>query len=225
MLLRLNGRRTMEAPVGFVGLRDAADMVGRKVSGASWRPIAEVDPNDIACKLNAVIEQVITLIAERCERGEIAAAYRSVAGGADSLDRTAWQAPHWRNYFATGTIDLDLPLIDEKGRPNPNGYTARCAREIFLRRDDLEGSLDRQFGKPAPAPRKSPGRKPGSAPKMKLAQEAIEALWPNGPPPIAKLPSRFLCDRVMKWLREHRHVVGNDAPSDRVILRAAGRAR
>jgi hypothetical protein len=42
------------------------------------------------------------------------------------------------HYFATGTIDLDLPLVDVKGRPNVHGHTARCTCEIFVRRDGLD---------------------------------------------------------------------------------------
>jgi len=30
-----------------------------------------------------------------------------------------------------------LPLLDESGRPNANGFTARCPCEIFVREDDL----------------------------------------------------------------------------------------
>jgi hypothetical protein len=136
----------MEPPTGFVALRDAADVVGRKVSGPSWRPIgntvdydAHVRDRDAfraAYNLDADGNRVITLIAEQCEAGGIAAAYRSVTGGADSLDRSVWQLPCWRNYFATGMIDLDLPLLDEEGRPN---NTARCTREVFVRRQDLDG--------------------------------------------------------------------------------------
>ena len=179
-----------EAPIGFVSLCDAIDIVGAKVIGKQWRPMAEIVSEIIAAKqkekpridainaqvktraemhkrvqpeaqidleaeaqtLNQIqvqaeaqyeaiqlpeIDRVIKLVAERCEAGEIAAAYRSIAG-ADSLDRAVWQTPHWRNYFATGTIDLDLPLLDDKLRPDPNGRTARCTREVFLRKDDLE---------------------------------------------------------------------------------------
>jgi hypothetical protein len=53
------------------------------------------------------------------------------------------QSPHWRNYFATETIDLDLPLLDEKDRPllDAKGNfkkLVRCTREIFLRRHDFD---------------------------------------------------------------------------------------
>ena len=138
----------MEPPIGFVALRDAVDVVGRKVNGPGWRPIgntadydAHVHDRDAfraAYNLDADGDRVITLIAEQCEAGGMATAYRSLAG-ADSLDRGVWRLPCWRDYFATGTIDLDLPLLDEQGRPNTNGYTARCTREVFVRRQDLDG--------------------------------------------------------------------------------------
>jgi hypothetical protein len=65
---------------------------------------------------------------------------------------------HWRNYFAAGTIDLvDLPLLDEKGRPVMDGRTVpRCTREIFLQQD----SLDRFIAKLQP-PTVAASRYPG----------------------------------------------------------------
>lgn len=104
-------------PPGFVALGEAVEMVGRKVG-------ADLD--------------VYLMIAEACESGKVAAAYRSDIGGADDLDCSVWQLPHWRSFFETGTIDLDLPLLDGRRRPNPSGFTARCTREIFVRRDSLD---------------------------------------------------------------------------------------
>jgi len=126
----------MEAPIGFIPLRDAVDMVGRKLFGTAWRSLGEVTGEDVELKRNLEVERVITIIAERCESGEIAAAYRSITG-ADSLDRAVWQKPHWRNYFVTGEINLELPLLDVQGRPNADGFKASCTREIFVRKDDL----------------------------------------------------------------------------------------
>jgi hypothetical protein len=123
-------------PLGFVPLRAAADVVGRKVAGADWRPIDEIDAIAIACNLDPDVGRIITMIAERCEAGEIGAAYRSVTG-VDDLDRSVWQSPCWRNYFTTGTIDLDLPWL-VNGRPVTDGSTVRCTREIFVRRQDLD---------------------------------------------------------------------------------------
>ena len=114
----------MGPPIGFVRLHDAVDIVGRKPFGW-WRSINELCASPfgegsgadvIALGLYPDVDYVVTMIAEACEAGEIAAAYRSVTGGADNLDRNVWQGPHWRNYFAAGEIDLDLPLLDDKRR-------------------------------------------------------------------------------------------------------------
>jgi hypothetical protein len=136
----------MEPPIGFVRLRDAIYAVGDKIFGSEWclgQSAAErlFDPKP---------EHVISMIAEWCEAGEIAAVYRSITG-VDHLDRSVWRRPHWRHYFSDGTIDLDLPLVDENLRPNPDGYTARCTREIYLRRDDLD-RLIATLSKPNPKP-------------------------------------------------------------------------
>lgn len=147
----------METPIGFVPLRDAADIVGRKLRGDKWRPIAEANGETIISKLDPEIDLVIRTIAERCEAGDISTAYRSI-NGAESLDREVWQRPHWRSYFARGAIDLDLPLLDGDLRPNPNGYMARCTREIFVRRDELDrcmATLPKPGGKPPAAARAS----------------------------------------------------------------------
>jgi hypothetical protein len=142
----------VEAPLGNVPVRKAADEVGCKLYGSNWRPLDEVLPApvgpfnlirgadvDAACKLAPEVERVITMIAEACEKGEITSAYRSVTGGAEILDRSVWQQPHWREFFTTGEIDLwDLPLLDEKLRPTADGRTAgRCRREVFVRREHL----------------------------------------------------------------------------------------
>lgn len=170
----------MDPPIGFVPLRDAADVVGRKIYGSSWRPISTADDYDVhvraynvfrafrpisdydahvrardtvraAPNLDADRNHVITLVAEQCEAGEIATAYRSLAGATD-LDRDVWRLPCWQNYFDAGTINLDLPLLDANGQPNPNGFTARCTCEIFVRRQDLDcfvASLSKQTIKPS----------------------------------------------------------------------------
>jgi hypothetical protein len=90
-----------------------------------------------AFKSGPEVDRVIKMLAEQFESGEIATAYRTLVG-ADALDPEVWRRPCWRSYFAAGTIDLDLPLLDEEGRPNQNGYTARCTREVFVRRQDLD---------------------------------------------------------------------------------------
>jgi hypothetical protein len=132
-------------------------MVGRKLYGSSWRPLSKINADNIATKLNPKVDRVITMIAEQCEAGEIAAAYRSVTGGVDGLARDVWQVPHWRNYFATGTIELDLVLLDDNGRPNANGFTGRCTREVFVARQDLD-RFAASLSKPATSSPISPKR-------------------------------------------------------------------
>ena len=87
------------------------------------------------------INRVIKAIAEQCESGGVSCAYRSVTGGAEDLRREVWRMPHWRSYFANGTIDLDLPVLDDKLRPVLDGRSVRCTREIFVRRGDLQHFL------------------------------------------------------------------------------------
>ena len=115
---------------------EAVDAVGRALFGASWQYAIPLNPE--ADKDRDAHERVTTMIAEGCEAGEIDAGYPTVFGTVDDLDRSEWRKPHWRNYFITGTIDLELPLLDEQGRPNRSGFTARCTREIFVRRDSLK---------------------------------------------------------------------------------------
>jgi hypothetical protein len=125
-------------PIGFVTLQAAVDDVGRKLVGSIWRPIAE--RQDLTW-IEPDIDPIIKAIAEACERGELAAAYRSVTG-ADVLDCSLWRMPHWRSYFARGAIDLDLPWLDHTLRPIMDGRTVRCpGREIFIRKDSLKQFL------------------------------------------------------------------------------------
>jgi hypothetical protein len=126
----------MEPPIGFVTLHDAVDGVGHTVFGAHWQ--YAVPRSGEADKETDAHERVITLVAEGCEAGAIEATYRKWDGGVDALDHSVWRLPHWRSFFARGTIDLDLPLLDASDRPNPSGHTARCTREIFVRRASLE---------------------------------------------------------------------------------------
>jgi len=115
----------MKPPNGFVTLCEAVGVAGRAMLGTSWyHPPCRDDH-----------ERITKLIAEGCEARRLAAAYRNHRGGANPLDPAVWQSPSWRNYFDTGTIDLDLPLLDGRGRPNRDGLTARCTREIFVRRE------------------------------------------------------------------------------------------
>jgi hypothetical protein len=122
----------MDPPIGWIPLRAAADMVGRKLHESTWWSL-----NVIFRKNHPDVERVFRLLAEACEGGEIAAAYRTLAG-ADVLDCAVWRSPCWRNYFATGTIDLDLPRLDAKDQPDTSVPPVRCTREIFVRRQDLD---------------------------------------------------------------------------------------
>jgi hypothetical protein len=152
----------MESPIGFVPLREAVDLVGLKIEGPGWRRLDEVDAANIAYDddnlmgyyVDPHVDRVIKSIAEACERGEIFAAYRSVTGAADELPRAKWHSPAWRTYFATGMIDLDLPLLGDGNRP-AGTLTARCTREVFVRRDDLDRFVA-QILAPAAAPTPSP---------------------------------------------------------------------
>jgi hypothetical protein len=176
----------MKAPIGFLHLQDAAAMLGRKISGSNWHTIAECEAaslvsfiivNPAAAELvvheDPDIDRVITMLAEHCEAGEIATAYRSDTGGVDDLDRSYWRLPHWRNYFITGMVDVDLPrfvpsyTLGIAAIPSINilaGYE-RCTREIFVRRRDVERFIatlkpaDNELGE-VPAPIKSEGGRP-----------------------------------------------------------------
>jgi hypothetical protein len=122
----------METPIGFVTLYEAVDIVGRSQFGAVWEYAVLIDDPK-----GGAHGKITTMIAEGCEDGRISAAYRSITG-ADNLDRGVWRARHWWTYFMTGTIDLDLPLLDDRGEPVSDGRTTRCTREIFIRRDSLQ---------------------------------------------------------------------------------------
>jgi hypothetical protein len=161
----------MDPPIGWIPLRAAVDIVGRKLGGSKWHSSDGIDPQPFSLNLShPEVEHIITMIAEGCETGEIPAAYRSHTGGAHGLDRGVWQLPCWQNYFATGTINLDLPLLDEKGRPNANGYTAWCTREIFVRRPDLDCFV---AALPGPPLAHTNLRYPSDEP---LIREALQAL-------------------------------------------------
>jgi hypothetical protein len=140
----------MNVPLGFVALREAADMVGQKVNGADWRGLDEVEKADVW--LDPQIGAVITMLAEACERGEIAATYEA-PGPPEPLPRREWQSPYWRSFFTTGRVTLDLPLLGINGQPAGRG-TARCPRNVFVRRDDLECFVGKlaAFGHPETQP-------------------------------------------------------------------------
>jgi hypothetical protein len=138
-------------PLGFIPLLDAVCALGHRLYGPDWRPIGEVSteplfnpksgrPNEAntSCLFEPEPERVITMIAEWCADGEIAAGCRSITGNVESLDRGVWRRPHWQYYFADGTINLELPLL-ENGRPVTDGRTApQCPCEIFVRQKDID---------------------------------------------------------------------------------------
>ncbi|WP_407160156.1 hypothetical protein [Bradyrhizobium sp. STM 3557] len=140
----------MKPPIGFVSLAEAVDAF------ASRNPSMPREDIEIA-------------IAEACEGGRLAAAYRSILG-ADELENKVWRSPAWRNYFATGTIDLDLPLLDERDQPSKEGFTARCTREIFIRRDSLMSLLAEQ----GPLPHDEKGLRPATE---KSIREEIRSVY------------------------------------------------
>ena len=146
-------------------------MLGRKISKSNWHTLAEceaallvrlliVDPAaaELVAHEDPDIDRVFTMLAECCESGEIAAAYRSDSGGTDDLDCSFWRLPHWRNYFITGMIDVDLPrFIYSSFTPGVGTFTGyeRCTREIFVRRTDFErfiATLKPADHEPAEAP-------------------------------------------------------------------------
>jgi hypothetical protein len=146
----------MEPPLGFVHLRDAVDLVGRKVYGPDWQPLSEFErdnPEIIVTRLfvfvetkpnpklpDPKIEHVITLIAEKCEAGGIEAAYRHISG-VGTLDSGEWRVG-WRNYFATGEIILELPLVNNEHRPSKTGGTSRWPHAIFLKREHVNQLIE-----------------------------------------------------------------------------------
>src|SRR3979490_2581822 len=83
------GRKMLEAPIGFTRLNDVVDLLrGAAPTGTDLQ----------------------RLIATACVQGKLVAAHRRWDGGADKLDNRVWQLPHWRSYFESGTIRLELPL-------------------------------------------------------------------------------------------------------------------
>ncbi|MET4034446.1 hypothetical protein ABIB94_008353 [Bradyrhizobium sp. JR7.2] len=110
----------IKTPIGFVPLLEAVNEVETRLG-----------QRDLA----------IQTIAGACESGKLKAGYRSVTGGADDLDPKIWQNPQWR-LFERGEIELVLPLLDDNDRPNTNGFTSRCEREVFVRRQGLDDLLE-----------------------------------------------------------------------------------
>lgn len=154
----------MKPPTGFLSLHDTIYIVGGKMWGSGWCPISRLEDRQAhtvhvngveavvltGSLFNPQTEEVITIVAKACERGEITAVYRSIDGGAAGLNRDVWRRPHWQYYFAHGTIDDDLLFVDHNLRPNADGRTVRCTREIYLRQQDID-----RLVKTLPTPQKN----------------------------------------------------------------------
>jgi hypothetical protein len=150
----------MEAPIGFIRLNDAVALL---TSARTER------------------DDAMKMLADACEAGKVVAAYRTITG-ADELDRSVWRSPAWRNYFDCGEIEMILPLLDYNGRPNLNGYTARCLREIFIRRDSLSAllaeipvSVSDALHRPARGPKAEKLERVVDAMRLKLQERKISA--------------------------------------------------
>jgi hypothetical protein len=178
-------------------------MVGQKISRSNWHTLAEckaallvllmiVDPAaaELVAHEDPDIDRVLTMLAECCEAGEIATAYRSDTGGADDLDRSYWRLPDWRNYFITGMVDVDLPRTTNSPPPGWGNYAAgtfvvyeRCTREIYARRRDVERFV---------------------ATLKSADSEPVEA-----PAPVARLPKQAPFEAYKKHQRDSKASTGS----------------
>jgi hypothetical protein len=226
----------MKPPIGFVSLQDAAAMLGRRISKSNWHTLAEceaallvplmiVDPAaaELVAHEDPDIDRVVTMLAERCEAGEIGAAYRSAAGGADDLGRSYWRLPHWRNYFISGMVDVDLPRIFTFAGGDTFTAYETCTREIFVRRSDVErfiATLKPADHEPAEAPAPV-ARPPKHAPfeaykKHQRDTKARTGLWASR-------------EQDEEWARANnyaeRHVRDNLRSQFKKTLNPAERAR
>lgn len=148
----------LDPPIGFTRLNDAVVLLQSKLSTGTDVP---------------------RLIATACVQGKLAAAYRRWDGAADMLDPRFWQLPHWRSYFESGMIRLELPLLDARNQPVTDGRTAaNCEREIFV--DDATLSAFVAELKPAPAegstPDIEPPHRPTRGPKSGVKARVVDAM-------------------------------------------------
>ena len=160
-------------PLGFVHLYQAVARVGRTMYGSAWVSVRCQDELKYQIDKNfTAIDPVMLSIAKACEAGTLTAAYEDRYRQPESLERDKWHAPHWRNYFSFGHIDLDLPLLDELGRADPRLQPVRCSRRLFIREDSLAAFA---AGLPTPAA-VGGGDRPKRGPKAKTLERVVEAM-------------------------------------------------
>jgi hypothetical protein len=146
------------------------------------------------------------------------------AGKEVSVPRTVWLLPELADADLSETIQW--------------GSGAKLNRgPVFISREELASVMSGEPNAPshsdsdlhAIAVKHIPGRPVGTAPKLRVAQDAIKALYPHGVPPRDILPSRTLIERAHVWIRENRpnYVLSNKRidVGDDTILMAAGRKK
>ena len=104
----------------------------------------------------------------------------------------------------------------------------RVVKISVVSKDDLLDWLERHEPRSAPAnpaQAATPKRRKATTPVRDRAEQAINALWPDGPPSITVLLNGPLCTEVCNWIKTdcEKHGVPYVGPSNDTILRAAGR--
>jgi hypothetical protein len=104
----------------------------------------------------------------------------------------------------------------------------RVVKISVLSKDDLLYWLDRHEPRSTPASptqAATPERRKAASPMRDRAEQAINALWPDGPPSTAVLLNGPLCNKVCNWIKAdcEKRGVPYVEPSNDTILRAAGR--
>jgi hypothetical protein len=198
----------MEAPLGFMHLREAADLVGRKRCGASWYPFEKLGSYTVIAKLNPEAERVISWLAERCASGELACARFTDDGERATVDPGVWHSPAWRDYFIAGKVTLVVPLRNEKGKlsvDEKGNLTAstRGTFDIFVEREGLERLIaalsEPNVGLCSSSVNSDKSKK---QPKRDIIKEALKTLFPPDGKPDSKLPPKTLMQRVEAKLEE-----------------------
>jgi hypothetical protein len=134
---------------------------------------------------------------------------RSSIGRAEAIVRTALSSGEVRSGYDGALLLADDGLMDMR----PDRFS----------KDDLLDWLDRHL---SATPSQPTGRNRAQDIRDR-AKEAIDALWPQGPPSRADLSSKTLCDQVRYWVATECRKRGLHPmkPSDDTILRAAGRKK